>query len=58
MLRSAPNYTLENSSGALISKMDTTQHNRGWDLSIKRGIVSVELVNECPKEQTAAESAV
>jgi len=55
MLRSAPNYTLENSSGALISKMDTTQHNRGWDLSIKRGIVSVELVNECPKEQTAAE---
>jgi hypothetical protein len=54
MLRTAPNYTLENASGALISKMDTPQHNRGWDLSIKRGIVSVELVNESPKEQTSA----
>ncbi|MGP8269379.1 MAG: DUF1553 domain-containing protein [Terracidiphilus sp.] len=55
MLRTAPNYSLENASGALISKMDTTQHNRGWDLSIKRGIVSVELVNESPKEKTPAE---
>ncbi|MGD0731107.1 MAG: DUF1553 domain-containing protein [Terracidiphilus sp.] len=54
MLRSAPNYTLENASGALLAKMDTTQHNRGWDLSIKRGIVSVELVNEAPKEQPMA----
>jgi hypothetical protein len=35
--------------GALLSKMDTTQHNRGWDLSIEKGIVSVELVNEAPK---------
>ena len=55
MLRTAPNYTLENASGALISKMDTTQHNRGWDLSIRKGIVSVELVNESPKELTPSE---
>jgi hypothetical protein len=54
MLRTAPNYTLENASGALISKMDTSQHYRGWDLSITRGIVSVELVNESPKEQAPA----
>jgi len=58
MLRSAPNYTLENASGALMSKMDTTQHNRGWDLSIKKGIISVELVNEAPKEQPMARVAV
>jgi len=50
MFRSAPNYPVGSTSGALISKMDTTQHNRGWDLSIKSGIVSVDLVNESPKE--------
>jgi hypothetical protein len=49
MLRSAPNYALDNASGALLSKMDTTQHNRGWDLSMVHGIVSVELVNQGPK---------
>jgi hypothetical protein len=50
MFRSAPNYPVGGGSGALISKMDTTQHNRGWDLSIKGGILSVNLVNESPKE--------
>jgi mono/diheme cytochrome c family protein len=50
MMRSAPNYTLDNAAGALIAKMDTTQHNRGWDLSVSKGIVSVELVNEGPKD--------
>jgi hypothetical protein len=49
MVRSAPNYTLDNATGALLSKMDTTQHNRGWSLSIEKGIVSVELVNQAPK---------
>ncbi len=58
MLRSAPNYTLENTSGALVSKMDTTQHNRGWDLSIQKGILSVDLVNEAPKEQPPPKTAV
>ena len=51
MLRAAPNYTVESTSGALISKMDTTQHNRGWDLSVEKGILSVDLVNEEPKEK-------
>ena len=50
MLRSAPNYTLEDTPGALISKMDTSQHDRGWDLSIRKGVVSVELVNEEAKD--------
>jgi hypothetical protein len=50
MLRSAPNYNLDNASGALLSKMDTTQHNRGWDISLSKGIVSVELVNAGPKD--------
>ena len=50
MMRSAPNYTLDNAAGALLSKMDTTQHNRGWDLSVVKGVVSVELVNQGPKD--------
>jgi hypothetical protein len=49
MFRSAPNYP-GSSSGALVSKMDSTQHNRGWDLSIRKGILSVDLVNEMPKD--------
>jgi Protein of unknown function (DUF1553)/Protein of unknown function (DUF1549)/Planctomycete cytochrome C/Concanavalin A-like lectin/glucanases superfamily len=57
MLRSAPNYTISMTSGALMSKMDTTQHNRGWDLSIEKGIISVDLVNEAPKDQTPPNSA-
>jgi hypothetical protein len=54
MMRSAPNYTLDNASGALLSKMDATWHNRGWDLAIAKGTISVELVNEGPKELTGA----
>ena len=46
-------YTVEATSGALLSKMDTTQHNRGWDLSIQKGILSVDLVNQEPKKQAA-----
>ena len=30
--------------------MDATQHDRGWDLSIAKGTVSVELVNQGPKD--------
>lgn len=51
MLRSAPNYSLDSNSGALISRMDTTQHDRGWDLSIEKGIISVNLVHSAPKDQ-------
>ncbi len=58
MLRAAPNFTLEGTSGALVSKMDTTQHNRGWDLSIQKGILSVDLVNETPKEQPPPKTPV
>jgi mono/diheme cytochrome c family protein len=58
MLRSAPNYTIENTSGALIAKMDTTQHNRGWDLSVEKGIISVDLVNESPKEEAQKKDPV
>ena len=50
MLRSAPNYSLENETGTLVGKMDANAHNRGWDLSMDHGIVSVELVNEGPKD--------
>ena len=44
MLRSAPNFTSSKVAGALISKMDSTQHDRGWDLAAEKGIISVELV--------------
>ena len=50
MVRYAPNYTLDNANGALLAKMDTTQHNRGWDLSLERGNVVVNLVNQGPKD--------
>ncbi len=53
MLRSAPNFTSSSVSGALVSKMDANQHDRGWDLAAENGIISVELAYEAPKEQPA-----
>jgi mono/diheme cytochrome c family protein len=53
MLRSAPNFTSSKVSGALVSKMDANQHDRGWDLAAENGIISVELAYEAPKEQPA-----
>ena len=50
MMRSAPNYSQDNQSGTLLSKMDTTQHNRGWDISVAKGTISVDLVNQGPKD--------
>src|ERR1700676_5232529 len=49
MMRSAPYFAVGDTE-TLISKMDSTQHYRGWDLSIRKGIVSVDLVNQAPKE--------
>ena len=50
MLRSAPNFTVSSRTGALISKMDTKDHYRGWDLAVDKGTISVDLVNEQPKD--------
>jgi hypothetical protein len=50
MLRAAPNFHVADINGALISKMDTSQHNRGWDLSVQKGMITVDLVNEEPKD--------
>ena len=50
MMRSAPYFALADAPETLISKMDSTQHDRGWALSIHKGIVSVEFVNQSPKE--------
>jgi hypothetical protein len=49
MLRSAPNFTSSSVSGALLSKMDASLHNRGWALTASNGIISVELFNQAPK---------
>jgi hypothetical protein len=51
MLRSAPNYTVGGTTGTLISKMDSTQHNRGWEIAMVKGHLVVGLVNEEPKDQ-------
>jgi hypothetical protein len=48
MLRSAPNFTSSKVSGTLISKMDSTQHDRGWDLETQNGILTVELADPTP----------
>jgi hypothetical protein len=53
MLRSAPNFTSSKVSGALISKMDSTQHDRGWVLAAENGLISVMLADQAPKEQPA-----
>jgi len=57
MLRSAPNFSVGSDSGALLSKMDTKQHYRGWDLSVEKGTISVDLVNQVPKEQPPPKNA-
>jgi len=48
MFRSAPFHP--GSFGTLLSKMDSTQHDRGWELSAEDGFLSVALVNQMPKE--------
>jgi hypothetical protein len=48
MFRSAPFHP--GSFGTLISKMDSTQHDRGWELSADDGFLSVALVNQMPKD--------
>jgi mono/diheme cytochrome c family protein len=50
MLRSTPSSKALPVFGALISKMDSTQHDRGWVLSVNDGSISVELANQAPKE--------
>jgi hypothetical protein len=49
MIRSAPNYFIDAESGTLISKMDSTQHDRGWEIGVLHGHLVVNLVNEEPK---------
>jgi Protein of unknown function (DUF1553)/Concanavalin A-like lectin/glucanases superfamily len=53
MLRSAPNFTSSKVAGALISKMDSTQHDRGWVMAAENGLISVMLADQAPKEQPA-----
>jgi hypothetical protein len=50
MLRSAPNYSVGGTNGTLISKMDSTQHDRGWEIGVEKGHLTVNLVNEEPKD--------
>jgi Protein of unknown function (DUF1553)/Protein of unknown function (DUF1549)/Planctomycete cytochrome C/Concanavalin A-like lectin/glucanases superfamily len=50
MFRSAPFHP--GSYGTLISKMESTQHDRGWELAADdNGTLSVILVNKAAKEQ-------
>jgi Protein of unknown function (DUF1553)/Protein of unknown function (DUF1549)/Planctomycete cytochrome C/Concanavalin A-like lectin/glucanases superfamily len=53
MFRSAPFHP--GSFGTLLSKMDSTQHDRGWELSSDDGLLSVALVNKAPKDSNAEE---
>jgi hypothetical protein len=50
MFRSAPYFAVDDKPGAIISKMDTAHHDRGWDLAVRNGVITVELVNSSPKE--------
>ena len=52
MFRAAPFHP--GSYGTLISKMESKQHDRGWELATDdSGILSVALVNQAPKDGTA-----
>ncbi len=51
MLRSAPNFTSSEVSGVLLSKMDATQHDRGWAITANNGIIRVALNDQAPKEE-------
>jgi hypothetical protein len=53
MFRSAPYHIA--SFGTLLSKMDSTQHDRGWELSTDDGFVSVALARQMPKDSNPAE---
>ena len=55
MFRSAPFHP--GSFGTLISKMDSTQHERGWELSADDGFLSVALVNQMPKSDQVADKS-
>ena len=50
MFRAAPFHPA--SYGTLISKMDSTQHDRGWELAANDdGVISVALVNQRSKDE-------
>ena len=53
MFRAAPSHP--GSFGTLLSKMDSTQHDRGWELATDDGFVSVALVNQMPKGSNPTE---
>ena len=57
MLRSAPNNQGSRGEGTLLSKMDMSQHGRGWALAIHDGVISVDLVNEAPADKPPAKGA-
>ena len=50
MFRSAPYFAIDDKAGAIISKMDTAQHDRGWDLAVREGGITVELINSSPNK--------
>jgi Protein of unknown function (DUF1553)/Concanavalin A-like lectin/glucanases superfamily len=50
MFRSAPYFAVDDKPGAMISKMDSAQHNRGWDLTVRNGVLTVELIHSSPKD--------
>ena len=54
MFRSAPFHP--GSFGTLISKMDSNQNDRGWELSADDGFLSVALVKQMPSEEEVRQS--
>ena len=56
MFRAAPFHP--GSYGTLISKMESTQHDRGWEMAADdNGAISVGLVNQRPKDEGAQKKA-
>lgn len=57
MLRSAPNNQGSRGEGTLISKMDMSQHGRGWALAVNNGVIRVDLVDEAPVDKPRAKGS-
>jgi hypothetical protein len=53
MFRSAPFHP--GSFGTLISKMDSTHHDQGWELAADDGFLSVALINQMSKDAKPSE---
>ena len=50
MFRAAPFFAIDDKPGAILARMDAADHDRGWDLTVYKGVITVELVHSSPAD--------